>query len=39
VLKKIREINDRTNMREKFWDLEGTKMGNLLKIKKTEDTS
>jgi hypothetical protein len=22
-------------MREKFWDLAGTRMGNLLKIKKT----
>ena len=38
LLKQIREQNDRTKMREKFWDLAGTKMGNLLKVqKKPED--
>lgn len=31
-------MNDRNNMREKFWDLAGTKMGNLLKIKKSQET-
>lgn len=31
-------MNDRNNMREKFWDLAGTKMGNLLRIKKSEET-
>ena len=31
-------MNDRNNMREKFWDLAGTKRGNLLKIKKSQET-
>ena len=26
-------MNDRNKMRDKFWDLAGTKMGNLLKVK------
>jgi hypothetical protein len=30
----IREREDRSKMREKFWDLAGSKMGNLLKINK-----
>ena len=33
VLKHIRAMNDRNKMRDKFWDLAGTKMGNLLKVK------
>lgn len=37
VLKHIREQNDRSKMREKFWDLAGTKMGSLLKVQKNQD--
>ncbi len=32
VLKEIRERNDKTKMRERFWELAGSKLGNLLKI-------
>lgn len=32
TLKHIRDLQDRTKMREKFWDLAGTKMGKLLKV-------
>ena len=32
VLKKLRESNDRSKMRERFWELAGTKLGNLLRI-------
>ncbi len=32
VLKKLRETNDRSKMRERFWELAGSKLGNLLKI-------
>jgi pre-mRNA-splicing factor ATP-dependent RNA helicase DHX38/PRP16 len=34
VLRVIRESQNRAAMREKFWELAGTKMGNLLKINK-----
>ncbi len=38
ILKRIRERNDRTKMREKFWELAGSKLGNILKVqKKTEE--
>ena len=37
VLKKLRETNDRSKMRERFWELAGSKLGNLLKIQKTEE--
>jgi hypothetical protein len=30
----IRESQNRAAMREKFWELAGTKLGNLLKINK-----
>ena len=32
ILKFIRERNDRTKMREKFWELAGSKMGNILQV-------
>lgn len=32
ILKHIREQNDRKAMREKFWDLQGSNLGNLLKV-------
>lgn len=34
VLRMIRESQNRAAMREKFWELAGTKLGNLLKINK-----
>lgn len=34
IMRFIREREDRTKMREKFWDLAGSKLGNLLKINK-----
>lgn len=34
VLKQVREQNDRKKMREKFWELAGTNLGNLLKVEK-----
>lgn len=34
VLRHIRESQNRAAMREKFWELAGTKLGNLLKINK-----
>ncbi len=37
VLKKLRETNDRSKMRERFWELAGSKLGNLLRIQKTEE--
>ena len=33
LLKQVREQQDRSAMREKFWDLAGSKMGNLMKVK------
>jgi pre-mRNA-splicing factor ATP-dependent RNA helicase DHX38/PRP16 len=32
ILRNIRELNERAKMREKFWELAGTKMGNVLGI-------
>ncbi len=34
VLRMIRESQNRAAMREKFWELAGTKLGNLLKVNK-----
>ncbi len=34
VLRMIRESQNRAAMREKFWELSGTNLGNLLKINK-----
>ena len=34
ILKNMREKNDRSKMRERFWELAGSKLGNLLKIEK-----
>lgn len=34
VLKNLREKNDRSKMRERFWELAGSKLGDLLKIQK-----
>lgn len=34
ILKFIREREDKTKMREKFWELAGSRMGNLLQINK-----
>ena len=31
-LKNLRDKNDRSKMRERFWELAGSKLGNLLKI-------
>ena len=36
-LKNLRDKNDRSKMRERFWELAGSKLGNLLKIQKTEE--
>lgn len=33
----IRESQNRAAMREKFWELSGTKLGNLLKLNKEAD--
>ena len=32
IVKQIREMNERNSMREKFWELNGTKMGKLLQL-------
>jgi len=34
ILKYIRERNDRSKMREKFWELAGSKLGNILNVEK-----
>lgn len=34
ALKTLRETQDRARMREKFWELAGSKMGDLLKVQK-----
>ena len=39
MLRHVREIRDRNKMREKFWNLAGSKMGNLLKVKKDPEDS
>jgi len=37
VVKSLREKNDRSKMRERFWELAGSKLGDLLKVQKTEE--
>lgn len=37
ILKFFREKNDRSKMRERFWELAGSKLGKLLKIEKKEE--
>lgn len=37
VVKSLREKNDRNKMRERFWELAGSRLGDLLKIQKTEE--
>lgn len=37
ILKYIRERNDRSKMREKFWELAGSKMGNVLNVEKKQE--
>lgn len=37
ILKHMREKNDRSKMRERFWELAGSKLGKLLKIEKKEE--
>lgn len=37
ILKYFREKNDRSKMRERFWELAGSKLGKLLKIEKKEE--
>jgi pre-mRNA-splicing factor ATP-dependent RNA helicase DHX38/PRP16 len=37
ILRQIRERNDRSKMRERFWELAGSKLGKLLKIEKQEE--
>ena len=34
VVKRIREEKDRSQMREKFWELAGSKLGDILKVQK-----
>jgi len=36
-LKGLREKNDRTKMKERFWELAGSKLGNILKVEKREE--
>ena len=36
VLKDLREKNERSKMRERFWELAGTQLGNVLKVEKKE---
>jgi len=37
ILKSVREKNDRSKMRERFWELAGSKLGNILKIEKPKE--
>ena len=37
ILRHMRERNDRSKMRERFWELAGSKLGSLLGVKKTEE--
>lgn len=39
LLRTIRESNDRGKMRERFWELAGSKLGDLLNIKKREESN
>jgi pre-mRNA-splicing factor ATP-dependent RNA helicase DHX38/PRP16 len=34
LLKEIRDLNERSKMRDKFWELAGTKQGNILGVEK-----
>lgn len=34
ILRQIRDRNDRSKMRERFWELAGSRLGNVLKIEK-----
>jgi len=36
-LRTLREKGDRTKMKERFWELAGSKLGNILKIEKKEE--
>lgn len=36
ILKHIRERNDKTKMRERFWELAGSKLGDIMKIDKNK---
>jgi pre-mRNA-splicing factor ATP-dependent RNA helicase DHX38/PRP16 len=36
-LKGLREKSDRTKMKERFWELAGSKLGNILKVEKREE--
>ena len=36
VLKDLREKNERSKMRERFWELAGSQLGNVLKVEKKE---
>ena len=37
ILRHIRERNDKTKMRERFWELAGSKLGELMKIDKEKE--
>ena len=37
VLRHERERNDKSKMRERFWELAGSKLGKILKIEKKEE--
>ncbi|CAG9331782.1 unnamed protein product [Blepharisma stoltei] len=37
VVKVVRERNERNKMRDKFWDISGTSLGNLLGVQKEEE--
>jgi len=37
ILRHIRERNDKTKMRERFWELSGSKIGELMKVDKNKE--
>ena len=37
ILRVIRERNERSKMRERFWELAGSKMGNIMNVKKENE--
>lgn len=37
VLRNQREKSDKSKMRDRFWELSGSRMGNLLGVKKQEE--
>ncbi len=39
ILRVIRERNERSKMRERFWELAGSKMGNIMNVKSKENES